>query len=100
MAKRNTEPTENQVARAASNRRKTAGSRASRKAQSEAPKPAIEWSGRPETDVASSDVELTPTNEEIAKRAYELYLRRGSRNGYDFDDWLEAERELRGRGTR
>ncbi len=38
--------------------------------------------------------------DEIARRAYELYLRRGSRNGHDVEDWLEAERQLRGRGTR
>lgn len=41
-----------------------------------------------------------PNHDEIAQRAYELYLRRGSRNGFDLDDWVEAERQLRGRGTR
>ncbi|MFN3478876.1 MAG: DUF2934 domain-containing protein [Thermodesulfovibrionales bacterium] len=30
--------------------------------------------------------------EEIAKVAYELYLRRGCAHGHDLDDWLEAER--------
>lgn len=30
--------------------------------------------------------------EEIAKVAYELYLRRGCTHGHDLDDWLEAER--------
>lgn len=28
----------------------------------------------------------------IARKAYELYVRRGRRDGYDLDDWLEAER--------
>lgn len=35
-----------------------------------------------------------PTNEEIAQRAYELFLTRGAFHGSDIDDWLEAEREL------
>jgi hypothetical protein len=30
--------------------------------------------------------------EEIARRAYELYERRGGEPGRDLDDWLEAER--------
>ena len=30
----------------------------------------------------------------IAKRAYELYLQRGSVPGYELDDWLQAEAEL------
>ena len=32
---------------------------------------------------------------EIAKRAYEIYLNRGGQHGADLDDWLEAERQLR-----
>jgi len=35
-----------------------------------------------------------PTTEAIAKRAYELYLQRGSVPGFELDDWLEAEAEL------
>ena len=30
----------------------------------------------------------------IAKRAFELYQTRGCRDGYDLNDWLEAEREV------
>jgi hypothetical protein len=36
----------------------------------------------------------SPLNEAIAKRAYELYLQRGSVSGHELDDWLEAEAEL------
>jgi len=36
------------------------------------------------------------TRERIAARAYELYLQRGGAPGGETDDWLEAERELRG----
>ncbi|RPI55531.1 MAG: DUF2934 domain-containing protein [Acidobacteria bacterium] len=33
--------------------------------------------------------------EAVAKRAYEIYLKRGGLHGADLDDWLEAERQLR-----
>ena len=36
----------------------------------------------------------TPSDEEIRRRAYEIYLERGSRPGDELDDWLRAEREL------
>jgi Protein of unknown function (DUF2934) len=36
-----------------------------------------------------------PTHEDIAARAYELYLARGSLDGYSEEDWLLAEAELR-----
>ncbi|HXD20720.1 MAG TPA: DUF2934 domain-containing protein [Vicinamibacterales bacterium] len=38
-----------------------------------------------------------PTYDEIAEAAYHRYLRRGGSDGQDFDDWVEAERELRSR---
>jgi hypothetical protein len=31
---------------------------------------------------------------EIACRAYELYLQRGCEDGRDVDDWIRAEKEL------
>ena len=34
------------------------------------------------------------SEEEIAQRAYEIYLQRGATDGSDVDDWLQAEREL------
>ena len=39
------------------------------------------------SDVSESD---------IARRAFELYCERGREDGHDIDDWLNAERELRG----
>ena len=39
-----------------------------------------------------------PDPKTIERRAYELYLDRGSDHGHDFDDWLRAERELKERG--
>jgi len=35
-----------------------------------------------------------PSEQAIAKRAYELYIARGKEHGRDQDDWLCAEREL------
>jgi hypothetical protein len=30
----------------------------------------------------------------LAERAYELYVQRGQEHGHDFEDWLEAERQI------
>jgi hypothetical protein len=37
---------------------------------------------------------VRPTHEEIASRAYYIYLERGCKDGHDRDDWLQAEYEL------
>jgi hypothetical protein len=39
-----------------------------------------------------------PSEEDIRNRAYQRFLERGGGHGNDFEDWLEAERELKGRG--
>lgn len=36
-----------------------------------------------------------PSEEEIRVRAYHRYLDRGGVPGGDFDDWLEAEKDLK-----
>jgi hypothetical protein len=36
-----------------------------------------------------------PTQEQIARRAYELFLARGGTHGRHEDDWFQAERELK-----
>ncbi len=46
---------------------------------------------------ATADAPSSPTYDEIAEAAYHRYLSRGGVDGQDFDDWLEAERELRSR---
>ena len=38
---------------------------------------------------------IEPTHEDIARRAYQLYERRGREHGRDWEDWFQAERELR-----
>jgi hypothetical protein len=36
-----------------------------------------------------------PSVDDIRRRAYQRYLERGGLHGQHFDDWLEAEKELR-----
>ena len=38
------------------------------------------------------------TDADVARRAYDLYLARGREPGHDVEDWLQAERDLRGAG--
>jgi hypothetical protein len=47
----------------------------------------------PSTPAPKTDAD-GPSREAIAKRAYELYLQRGSEPGYELEDWLTAEAEL------
>jgi hypothetical protein len=36
-----------------------------------------------------------PSQSEIERRAYEIFLERGGTDGHDEDDWFQAEAELR-----
>jgi len=36
-----------------------------------------------------------PTDDDIRVRAYHRYLERGGNHGADFDDWVEAEKDLK-----
>jgi Protein of unknown function (DUF2934) len=40
--------------------------------------------------------ENSSREEEIRRRAYEIYLGRGGETGHETEDWLQAERELMG----
>ena len=44
----------------------------------------------------AEDNQERPTEDEIARRAYERYEARGRQDGQALDDWLEAERDLTG----
>ena len=48
----------------------------------------------PEAGKRSEATRARPTEEEIAVRAYHIYLERGRAEGDPSDDWLQAEREL------
>jgi len=58
-----------------------------------------------QTPVASSSpatkekVAASGLEEEIRRRAYEIYLERGSIPGNESEDWLVAEREVRARAA-
>jgi hypothetical protein len=36
-----------------------------------------------------------PTFEQIQVRAYEIYIERGRQDGFELDDWFQAEKELK-----
>jgi len=44
--------------------------------------------------IVSASNKKVPTHEEIALRAFEIYLKRGGESGGELDDWLAAEKEL------
>jgi len=46
------------------------------------------------TTKKSSKAKAQPTREEIALRAYHIYLERAGAPGNPFEDWTQAEREL------
>ena len=48
----------------------------------------------PEANEMSESPRAQPTDEEIAVRAYHIYLERGEGEGNPSDDWLQAEYEL------
>ena len=53
----------------------------------------------PQTTLAPKSDEptvLIPIEQQIRQRAYELYEQRGRTDGQDLDDWLQAEREIKG----
>src|SRR4029077_6083494 len=45
----------------------------------------------------STSMASSPSEDDIRMRAYQRYLERGGGHGMDFEDWLEAERELKRR---
>ena len=47
------------------------------------------------TDTAVAVAPPEPTEDDIRVRAYHRYLERGANHGADFDDWVEAEKDLK-----
>jgi hypothetical protein len=43
---------------------------------------------------------MDSTYEDVARRAYDLFVSRGEQHGHDLEDWLEAERQLASAGAR
>jgi hypothetical protein len=49
----------------------------------------------PALPVTTKPTTATPNHDEIANRAYELFLTSGAAHGRDLEHWLQAESELR-----
>ena len=62
-------------------------------ARSTEPKP-VEAGGGVPAALHPREEERRPSSETIALHAYNLWLARGRPIGTDWDDWLEAERQL------
>jgi hypothetical protein len=73
-------------------RMKTIGRKTVKGEKTSAPKAVKAGAGK--TKASTSAAKAAPTHEEIAKRAYELYLARGGEHGHDAEDWAQAESEL------
>ena len=41
-----------------------------------------------------------PSIDDIRRRAYERYMERGGKDGWHFDDWIEAEKELKSKNLK
>ena len=54
--------------------------------------PTIKLGRSSNPSVSSGDL-----NKLIAKKAYELYEKRGRKSGHSTEDWLEAERIIKGK---
>ena len=98
MAKRTTPHSEGadtapQPTPAQSKPRRSRGSITPRGADAGAPSEATSPAGT----AASPSRAAQPTEDDIRRRAYDRYLERGGGHGMDFEDWLEAERELKDR---
>jgi DUF2934 family protein len=50
---------------------------------------------KPVATTDSAPPSREPSVDEIRRRAYERYQERGGNHGRHFDDWVEAEKELR-----
>ena len=46
---------------------------------------------------SNPSVSCEDLNKLVAKKAYELYEKRGRKAGHSMDDWLEAERIVKGK---
>ena len=46
------------------------------------------------TDTGDASLGNSARDEEIKRRAYEIYLARDGQSGGELDDWLQAEREF------
>lgn len=50
---------------------------------------------KPATAKKEENEKVEVTQQQIAERAYELWLNRGCEHGHDIEDWKQAEDELK-----
>ena len=91
MAKRTTDP----QARPTTPRRSRSAPDPQPSKASETMTAAVPGEVEDEVSLASTSMASEPSEEDIRMRAYHRYLERGGGHGMDFEDWLEAERELK-----
>jgi DUF2934 family protein len=61
------------------------------KAQKRSNQPKVVHS-QPSVDTATTSSDIGVSHEDIEVRAYYIYQKRGGANGYDTQDWAQAER--------
>ena len=83
---------------ARSTQRKTAGPQCANGKNRKTPTRSSPRPATPTEDLDEPRAQATrvPPHNEIAMRAFEIYLSRGAWPGNDREDWLQAERQLRG----
>jgi len=70
--------------------------RKSRPAAAPAPRPSEAAPPPPPASFQGAPgAEAMPAHDEIARRAYELFVKRGGRGGDPIKDWLDAEAQLK-----
>jgi hypothetical protein len=94
MARRTNDGTTKQTAGEAKARRAPARQRAATKKDAAAAS-AADMAANRSVGSIERPVDSVPSNDEIARLAYELYLERGGANGNPLEDWYEAERRLK-----
>jgi len=45
-------------------------------------------------ETESREHDFTPSADDIARRAYDIFVKNGSQPGHDIEHWLEAEAQL------
>ena len=66
-----------------------------KKAPATSPAPRKRTTKKPNGDASAPLTAREPSAEDIRVRAYHRYLERGAGDGGDFDDWVEAEKDLK-----
>ena len=103
MAKKKTDGPDISATPPAATRRRTSTKRPSGNSagptvtERESPVPVVHSADDMASSTSNGSDTYKPSYEEIAEAAYQRYLSRGGEHGRDWDDWIDAERDLRSR---